>query len=327
MRKIVVDIYGADLGAEPIIKGVGRAIKDIRGFNAVFVGESETVSSILNKMSVDENRYEIIHTDKFISNNDLPTAVFGGNDEASMVMGYDRLKRDEDCIAMLSPGNTGALLVGSICRLGLVDGIKFPALSTALPSLKGNLVCLVDCGANVDCTANDLARYAILGDAFMKSMCKTQNPRVGLLSVGREQHKGNTLTKEAYKLIEALPLNFIGNVEGNDLVTGYADVIVSDGFAGNVLLKTAEAAGKAAMSIVDSYSTFDNAELIREIKEHMFRLFDFNSQGGATFLGPKKTVVKMHGCATELTAYACIEQILKLEDGGFTQMMREIKLV
>lgn len=327
MRKIVVDIYGADLGAEPIVTGVGNALKNIDGFNAVFVGETDLISGILDKMGVDKNRYEIVHTDKFISHNDLPTAVFGGNDEASMVMGYDRLKRDEDCIAMLSPGNTGALLVGSICRLGLVDGIKFPALSTALPCMKGSLVCLVDCGANIDCTAPDLARYAILGDAFMKSMCKINEPRVGLLSVGREQHKGNTLTKEAYKLIEALPLNFIGNIEGSDLVCGYADVIVSDGFSGNVLLKTAESAGKAAMSIVESYSTSDNASLIREIKEHMFRMFDFNSQGGATFLGPKKTVVKMHGCATELTAYACIEQILKLEDGGFTQMMSEIKLV
>lgn len=319
MEKIVIDIYGADNGAEPILLGVAKALKGAVDFFPVLVGEKSLIDLSMKGNGISENQYSVIDTDKYITNNDPPTAVFGGNDDASMVKAYSYLKENADCTAMLSPGNTGALLVGSICRLGLVSGLKFPALASALPTPCNKLVCLVDCGANIDCTANDLVRFAKMGNAFSSSYCGIKEPKIALLSVGREKGKGNTIVKEAYEVLEQSELNFIGNVEGSDLLADYADVIVSDGFSGNIILKNAEAIGKAAMQIVERLGASENPELTKKMTDALFKAFDFNSQGGATFLGPKKTVVKMHGSANEDTVVACIEQIIRLNNGNFAE--------
>lgn len=321
MVKIVIDIYGADGGAQPIVRGVAKALKGGIEFFPVLVGDKDTVIKIMSENGIDAASYEVVNTNKFITNNDLPTAIFAGNDEASMAMAYDRLKKDGECSALLSAGNTGALLVGSICRLGLLNGLKFPALLSALPCAKDNFVCLVDCGANTDCTPQDLARFAKMGNIFSKCYCGIESPRVGLMSVGREPQKGNALTKEAYKAIDELDLNFVGNLEGSDIVSGYADVIVTDGFSGNLLLKATEAVGKAAMEIVSNLG--GDSQLAEKINKELFLKFDFNSRGAATFLGPKKTVVKMHGIANEDTTVASIEQILRLEKSQFSLKLAE----
>ncbi len=328
MKSIVIDLYGADHGVTPVVNGAIKALRACSDFRMIFVGDCTGVEDMLTEAGIDNALYELVHTNGFIRNDDLPTAVFGGNDNASMVMAYDRLKTDDDCVAMLSPGNTGALLVGSICRLGLIKGMKFPALSSALPCMADHLVELVDCGGNMDCTVDDLVRFAKLGNAAMRCIGGMEAPRVGLLSVGREDQKGNALTKEVFKRLQELPLNFIGNVEGYDLITGYADVIVSDGFAGNLILKCAESAGKAAMGIADSFRTDDERDnaLIDRIHRRLFEVFDYNSQGGATFLGPKKIVVKMHGAANDETAYACIKQIHRLYNGGFLEAIAALEL-
>lgn len=323
MLKLVVDIYGADAGIEPVVLGVAKALNKNLDFFPVMVGDKDSITALFEKNGIAPCRYEIIDTDQFITNNDPPTCVFGGCDDTSLVMAYNRLKNDDDCVALLSAGSTGAMLVGSICRLGLLPGLKFPALCSALPCAGENLLILVDCGANVDCTANDLVRFAKMGNAFSQCYCRLENPRVGLMSVGREPGKGNALTREAFEKLSALPLRFIGNVEGSDMVTGYADVIVADGFSGNILLKNTEAVGKAAAAIVENIGSSVNPELTEKIKEALYQSFDFNARGAATFLGPKKTVVKMHGCATEDTTVASIEQIMRLEAANFSKALRE----
>lgn len=323
MEKIVIDIYGADAGIGLVISGVAKALKLGIDFFPVLVGDESEITAAMKHQGISAHRYEVIDTNKYITNNDPPTAVFGGNDDTSMVMAYSRLKKDNLCTAMLSPGNTGALLVGSICRLGLISGLKFPALASALPTRGGGLVCLVDCGANTDCTPADLVRFAKMGNAFSSSYCGIKQPKVGLMSVGREKGKGNSLTRDTYKLLEETDLDFIGNVEGSDLLSGYADVIVTDGFSGNILLKNAEAVGKSAMEIVKDLGQGENTQLINKIIDALFKAFDFNSQGGATFLGPQKTVVKMHGSANEDTVVSCIEQIIRLNKGNFAQNVAE----
>lgn len=320
MKKIVVDIYGADLGEKPIVRGVAKAIKEGIEFFPVLVGNEKDIVALMEEEGITPDRYETVHTDKFITNDDPPTCIFKGRDDSSMAMSYARLKED-DCAAMLSAGNTGALLVGSICRLGLLKGLKFPALLSALPCGKDNLLCLVDCGANMDCTSADLVRFAKMGDVFAKCYCKMESPRVGLMSVGKEPLKGNAITRKAFAEISKLPINFVGNLEGSDMVSGYADVVVADGFAGNILLKNTEATGKSAMEIVEEIAGEEYPELTLRIKEALFKKFDFNSQGAATFLGPKKTVVKMHGWADEATTVASISQILRLEAADFSAQM------
>ncbi len=321
MTKIVIDTLGADMGFAPIVIGAAKALSENMDFFPVLVGPAGEIKTIMDDAGIDSARYELMDTADYIRNEDPPTCIFGDCGDKSMALAYDRLKKDAQCDAMLSAGNTGALLVGSICRLGLLPGLKFPALASALPCNGENLLCLVDCGANVECTADDLARFARMGHVFSKSYCGIQSPRIGLMSVGREAQKGTQLTREAFKKIGELGLNFVGNVEGSDLVTDYADVIVTDGFSGNLLLKCAESVGKVAMKIAESCGA--GSPVAEKIRKEIFETFDFNSRGAATFLGPKKTVVKMHGNANADTAAASIAQILRLEKARFSQVMAE----
>ncbi|MBR6564554.1 MAG: hypothetical protein IKK71_03870 [Clostridia bacterium] len=319
MKKIIVDTYGADSGAEVVICGIAKAI-DKYDFSPVFVGDREVIIEKMSSFGIAEDRYEIIHTTDFISNNEPATCIFGGRDESSIALAYKKLKEDGDAIALLSAGNTGALLVGSICRLGLLPSVKFPSLCSALPCAEDKLITLVDCGAVIDCTANDFVRFAKMGNVFSKCYCGIENPRVGIMSVGREDAKGTALTIEAFSKLKELDINFIGNLEGSDMVSGYADVIVTDGFSGNILLKNTEAVGMKALKIVERIAD-GNPDVLEKIKTALLESFDFNSRGAATFLGTKKIVVKMHGCATEATTVASIEQILKLYKADFSALM------
>lgn len=321
MKKIVIDTMGADMGSALIVTGVAKALKEIPDFFPVLVGPAAETETILSQEGIESSRYSLIDASQFIRNEDNPACIFGGCDDTSMAIAYGQLKNDPECDALLSAGNTGALLVGSICRLGLLPGLRFPVLASALPCNGDNLLILVDCGANIECTADDLTRFAKMGHIYSKSYCGIENPRIGLMSVGREAQKGTALIQQAHKQIAQLGLNFVGNVEGSDLVTDYADVIVSDGFSGNLLLKCAESVGKAAMKIVEKYST--NAEEAKKICQALYETFDFNSRGAATFLGPKKTVVKMHGSANADTVVASIAQILRLEKAQFSKAMAE----
>ena len=321
MIKIVIDTLGADMGLAPVVEGVAKAFQEGQEFFPVLVGPAEEIRAILDREQIDATRYELVEGSQYIRNEDPPTAIFGDKNENTMAIAYDRLKNDETCHALLSAGNTGALLVGSICRLGLLPGLKFPALASALPCNGENLLCLVDCGANIECAAEDLARFARMGHVFSQSYCGIENPRIGLMSVGREKQKGTALIQQAFAKISQLGLNFVGNVEGSDLVTDYADVIVADGFSGNLLLKCAESVGKAAMRIAEKYGA--DSPVVQAICRELWETFDFNSRGAATFLGTRKTVAKMHGAANADTAAASIAQILRLEDSRFSQKMAE----
>lgn len=321
MRKIVIDVNGADAGLLPVVDGTVKALKQGVEFFPVLVGPAEELKAMLTDRGISPDCYELVDATDAITNEDPPTCVFAGREESSLVKAYGYLKTHDDCCAMVSPGSTGALLVGSICRLGLVAGLKFPVLGSALPCGPENLVCLVDCGANVECTAADLVRFAKMGDVFSRCHCGIENPRVGLMNVGREEGKGNALAREAYAKLKELPLNFVGNLEGSDLVSGYADVVVTDGFSGNILLKSTEAAGKLAMQIVAQAGSDADPELIAKLQQAIFKKLEFNSQGAATFLGPKKIVVKMHGCANEDTTVSAICHALHLDSNGFIEAM------
>lgn len=315
MKKIIIDIYGADLGTDPVINGIIKAKKEC-GFTPVFVGDENLITSKMEQNGLSANDYEVIHTTDYIKNTEPPTVIFGGRDDSSIALAYKKLKEDDEAVALISAGNTGALLVGSICRLGLLPSIKAPCLSSALPCAGENLVILVDCGSAIDCTANDLVRFAKMGEVFSRCYCDIKSPRIGLLSVGREKGKGSKLTNEAFEKLSELPLNFVGNLEGSDLVSGYADVVVADGFSGNILLKSTEAAGKKAMAVIDALDITDE-ETVLKIKTALFETFDFNSRGAATFLGTKKIVTKMHGSANEDTTVSTVKQILRLEKADF----------
>lgn len=326
MTKIVLDVYGADAGVGVIIRGALKALHQREELAVVFVGERSLIEEYLKDSGIDAARMEILHTDDHIKGDEPPTVLFGGRDNSSMALSLARLKEDPECVGMLSAGSTGALLVGSIFRLGLIEGLKSPALSSYLPMARGDLVCLLDCGANIQCTPKELARFALMGNAFVRCMTGKDAPRVGLLNVGTEKGKGTPVLQQAYDLIQALPLNFIGNIEGSDMVQDKADVIVADGVSGNILLKSAEAAGLTARGVVEHFKAQMGEaapEVLDSIMDYLHNSFNYNALGGATFLGTQKTVIKMHGCATEDTVLACIDQLSRLHKAGFAEKIKE----
>ena len=321
MKKIIIDLMGADGGPQPLIEGARRTAETHPDFTFVLVGDSAEIPTEVSSMS----NIEVIESTDVILASEAPTVIFNGRDDASMTKALTALKDDPDTVGLLSAGNTGALLVGSSFRLGLIKGLKVPALASNLLTGEGEWFCLLDCGANVNCEAKDLARFALLGNAFAKAMYQNENPRVALLSVGRESGKGNALTQEAFPLLKELPINFLGNCEGYDALAGYAEVIVADGYAGNLLLKTIESAGKTAMSFVEKEMASATDETTKSCLRHIFeqqdRMFNLNIHGGAFFLGTKKPVIKMHGCAVADTVEACTNQLIRLVDGGFDQLL------
>lgn len=322
--KLIVDIYGADRGPEPIIRGIARAMEALEALQIVFAGEEALIRQALSPWNISENRFCILNTAEFVGAEDEPSSVFSGRERTSMVMALRHLKANEDCFGLLSPGNTGALLVGSVVHLGMLPGVKTPALCSALPCSGRKQLCLVDCGANLDCRPKELSRFALMGSTFIRCLEGIESPRVGLMSVGREPSKGNAQSRETFALLRDLPLNFIGNIEGNDMITDVADVVVTDGFVGNALLKNTEAVGLSAVELIDrelqSVSEAEKPALLR-LREALCRRYELNARGGATFLGPKKAVIKMHGCATEETAFACVQQAYRLEKAGFIPAM------
>lgn len=317
MKKIIIDSFGADAGQEVILRGAAAALKQDPQLHLVLVGKQEEILPVMEAEAISADRYTLKHAEDVIGVEEQPACVFRGREKSSLVMALRLLKEDPDALALLSPGSTGALLVGSIVHLGLLPGLKQPALCSALPCSGREFLCLVDCGANVDARPKDLVRFARMGDAFMKCLCGMENPRVGLMNVGTEPGKGDEKTKEVYQLLKEQPLNFIGNIEGSDMVSDVADVIVADGFVGNVLLKNTEAVGKAALALVEEQMKKAPSDALSALHKELLYRYDFNNRGGATFLGTKKTVIKMHGCATAQTVVACIDQALRLTDADF----------
>jgi len=180
----------------------------------------------------------------------------------------------------------------------------------------------------LDCRSVDLARFAQLGSIYIESLRGIKEPRVGLISVGREATKGNKLIQETHELLKTLPLNFIGNIEGSDIPAGIAEVLVCDGFTGNVVLKNYEYVGKQAVHVLDQLATEKGlTEELKEIREKLFFYYDLNSRGGANFLGTNKIVIKMHGAATEDTVFACIQLAKETDDGGYIEKLQNTVLV
>ena len=311
MQKIVIDLEGSDLGAKVLYHGAVKAAKLHPDLLFTLVAT--------NPESLDESipdSFEVIKAEDFIGCNEPAMSIFKGRDNSSKALALKKCKEDADCIGLLSAGNTGALMVGSIFRLGLIPGLKSPALSSLLPNAKGGMTALVDCGANVNIEPANLKDFALLGSDFSAKMFSLDAPKVALLNVGKEKGKGNPLTVEAYGLLEELAkegkINFIGNAEGYDVISGYADVIVCDGFAGNIVLKLTEAVGKIAMAIVSAANEKESSKALEDVLSKLTEMFVLNERGGATFLGTIKPVIKMHGCATEETVVSCVDQMLRI---------------
>ena len=250
--KIVVDAFGGDNSPRAQIAGAVEFLKEQKDADIIFTGDKAKIENELKNFKYDSERVFIEHASDVISNDESPTSAIRAKKDSSLVRAFDVLKSDDDVKGMLSSGSTGAVLTGSVLKVGRIDGVQRPALSPLLPTKGGGRVCLIDCGANVDCRADFLVQFALMAVCYMRAVEGIENPRVGLVSVGVEDHKGNALTKEVFEALKKLPINFLGNMEARDAVSGEYDILVADGFVGNVLLKSVEGTAGMVMSELKS---------------------------------------------------------------------------
>ena len=316
--KLVVDVFGGDNSPHAQVKASVDYCAEFTGDELVLSGNEAVISEELKKYTFDASRLKILHAPDVISNDESPAQAIRTKKESSLVKACDLLKSDDTVSAMVSSGSTGAVLAGGMFRVGRMKGVLRPALAPLLPTrIDGKLVCLIDCGANVDSKPEFLRQFALMGSCYMKAVRGVENPRVALLSVGVEDHKGNELTKAAFSMLKELPINFVGNMEARDALSGDYDVLVSDGFAGNVLLKSVEGTAQMVMgelksAVMGSTSAKIGALFMKKAFKSLKGKMDYNKYGGAPFLGIEKPIVKAHGAATSEAFLAALKQVRQM---------------
>jgi len=299
--KIAVDAMGGDHAPEAIVEGAVLAAREF-GIPVILVGISHQIYQVLEKYE-DWKRLgiEVEHADEVVEMHDSPSKVIRSKRKSSMKVGVDLVKVGL-ASAFVSAGNTGAVLAYSTIILRPLKGVDRPAIAIQLPTIKGSSI-LLDAGANVDCKSNQLFQFGIMGHVYAKYILEMENPGVGLLSIGEEDGKGNETTKEAFKLLKKSHINFIGNVEGKEVYRGNADVIVCDGFTGNVALKIseslAELIGASLKNLFTSgVSTKLSYMLLKPRLSEMKKTFDYSEKGGAPLLGINGVVIIAHGSSS-----------------------------
>lgn len=299
--RIVIDGMGGDHAPTEIVKGVTWAAKEIDD-ELIIVGDEEKIKEELSKYSYNPEQIKIKHASEVITGEDSPVKAIRRKTDSSMVVGISMVKNGEGDI-FVSAGNTGALMAGGIFILGKIEGIDRPALASVYPILGGIPSLLVDAGANADCKPKNLVEFATMGSLYMEKVIGRPNPRVGLVNLGTEEGKGNALMKESFGMIKEANVNFIGNVEARELPAGVCDVIVCDGFTGNIVLKLTEGMAWRILKVIkkkfteSAVSKLAAAMLAGKIKE-LREDFDYSEYGGAPVLGVKGAIVKMHGSSS-----------------------------
>ena len=307
---ILLDAMGGDNAPDATIKGAVKAIDQIKA-KLMLIGNEDIIKSKIKEfynkdISEISDRLEIRNATETIEMEDVPTQAIKRKKDSSMVVGFNMLKTGEGDV-FISAGNSGALLTGATLLVGRIKGVDRPALAGILPAYKSRLV-LMDCGSNTNCKPINLLQFAQMSSIYLKTTLGVENPRVGLLNIGTEETKGNELTKESYKLLkeksEELGINFIGNVEGRDAFSGNVDIVVTDGFTGNIFLKAVEGLGKFVKrslteslkkNILSKIAALPSLPAIKRFSKTV----DYKEYGGALFLGVNKPVVKAHGSSDE----------------------------
>lgn len=319
--KVVVDAFGGDNAPLEVVEGAVMAVKQNKDLTVVLTGDETKIREILKDRT---ERIEIVDAKDVITNDDVPTLAIRQKKDSSMVRAFDLLKENDDVVGLVSAGSTGAVLSGVIMKIGRIKGISRPALCPILPTVvDGRSVVICDCGANVDCKNENLLHFAIMASVFYSITNGVENPRVALLNNGAEEHKGNELTKTTYPLMKTLPINFVGNVEAREVMSGNVDVIVTDGFAGNVLLKSVEGTAKAMSQMLKKDAKKNVFHMLGALMMGKFNglknKMDMDKYGGAPFLGCKKLVVKTHGSANRENFKNTILQVVKLYENKMNE--------
>ncbi len=331
MIKIIIDCAGGDRSPDANIDGALAALEKKEDLSLVLTGDRDLLESRLAEKKFDGSRVEIVHAPDVIGCDEKPTDAIRLKKESSMMKAITLLRTDEtgEYAGMVSTGSTGALVAASTLRIGRIPGVIRPAFCPVVPTLAGGVIGICDSGANVDITPDYLLQFAVMGSLYMKKVWGIENPRVGLLNIGVEAEKGDGLRRDAYPLLESCPeINFAGNMEARELLGGNFDLVVCDGFSGNVLIKSTEGAclgmlKKLKTDIMSSFVNKIGAMFMSGMFKREKQFMNYQNYGGSVLLGSSKTVVKGHGSSNATAVEKCIEQVYMTETGDLN---REIGL-
>lgn len=321
MKKIAVDAMGGDHAPKEIVEGVNQAIASFSDIEVILYGDESKIQPYLTATE----RVRIVHTDEKIGSDEEPAKAIRQKKNSSMVLAARAVKEGE-AEAVLSAGNTGALLAAGLFIIGRIKGIDRPGLMSTLPTVDGVGIDMLDLGANAENSAKHLHQYAILGSFYAEHVRGIQQPRVALLNNGTEETKGDSLRKETYALLAADPsIHFIGNVEARELLNRPADVIVADGFTGNAVLKTIEGTAKTIMGQLKhsieqgGWKAKIGYLFLKNSLRSMKKMLDYSDAGGAVLFGLKAPVIKAHGSSDSKSIFATIRQIRNMLEAGVVQ--------
>ncbi|AOY77352.1 phosphate acyltransferase PlsX [Clostridium formicaceticum] len=325
--KLVVDAMGGDHGPAVTIPGAIEAVKAYP-ITIILTGDKNKIEKELSKYQYPKKQIEVLHCSEEITNEDKPVAAIRKKKDSSMVVGLNLVK-EKKADAIISAGNTGALLAGGLFILGRIKGIDRPALATAYPTTKGASV-LIDSGANADCKPRNFLEFGIMGEVYASKVLNIQNPKICTVNIGIEETKGNDVTKEAYQLCAKAKFNFGGNIEARDIPSGYADVIICDGFTGNIILKLTEGIASTIFGILKEEFTKNTlrklaAGILKSGLKDFKKRFDYTEYGGAPFLGVEGNLIKAHGSSNAKAIKNAIRQAKAfVENNVVEEIFKEI---
>lgn len=327
MYDVLVDAFGGDNAPAEVVKGTIEAIKEREGFRVVLVGKEEEIRKHLENYSFDGERITVLDAKDVITCDEEPAMAVMKKPESSICVAFKRLREDENAKAFVSAGSTGAVLAGATLKLGRIHGINRPALCPILPSAKeGKTVFFLDSGANADCKDINLIQFAVMGSCYAE-IYGVKNPKVALLSNGTEDEKGNALNHEVFPRLKKLKgINFCGNIEARDILSGEYDVVVTDGFSGNVALKSMEGTvgvifGAIKEEVMKTFRGKIGAMLLKKSFKAVKSRLDYNEKGGALFLGVKKPVIKAHGSSKSKSIKNAVLQACDLSEKNITEAL------
>ena len=330
MMKILLDCFGGDHSPEANVEGGLKALEAFPDLHLILTGDEAALKACLDGKKYDASRLEIVHAPEVIGCDERPIDAVRLKKESSMIKAIRLLRDRDDVAALVSVGSTGALVTAALTRIGRIRGVIRPAFCPILPTMDGGLVGICDSGANVEVTPEHLRQFAIMGSLYMENVYGVARPRVALLNVGKEAEKGDETHQKAYELLSQTPeINFVGNMESRDLLSGSYDLVVADGFSGNVLVKTTEGTALELLKKLkkDIYSRTIyklGALLMKRMFMEEKDFMNYQNYGGSVLLGTEKTVVKGHGSSKATAVFKCIEQAWKMEQNALPAKMEEI---
>jgi phosphate acyltransferase len=321
--KLAIDAMGGDHAPKEIVIGAMKAVEAFSDIHITLVGDETKIKEYLSN----SERINILHTTEVILGTDEPVRAVRRKKTASMVLAAQQVA-DGNADACISAGNTGALMAAGLFVVGRIEGIERPALTPTLPTIGGEGFLLLDVGANVDAKPEHLLQYAIMGSIYWEKVRGTTNPRVGLLNIGTEEKKGNDLTKAAFELLKKANINFIGNVEARDLLDGAADVVVTDGFTGNMVLKTVEGTALSMFkmlktTLMSSVKSKLAAAVLKPEFKVLKNTLDYSEYGGAGLFGLKAPVIKAHGSSNGQAIFSAIRQTREMVEKDVVGLIKK----